>query len=166
MQSDIVLVDDDPFVIRALTRMLSRAGLPVWASTSSARALERIERSPPLVIVADQQMPGITGLELLTRSRLLSPHSRRILITGDATLDVLTQAINQSHIHNFFPKPLQSAALVQSLTEIFDAVRMRQRNAEAVLEPTQERTDTVQGDELLGAALGAANALGLPWDKP
>lgn len=161
MQADIVLVDDDPLVIRALTRLFARAGLPVWASTDSTKALERIERAPPLAIVADHQMPGMTGLELLTRSRLVAPQSRRVLITGNPTLDVLTQAINQSHIHCFFPKPLQSNELVQTLTELFDRARERQLAAELAHKPATEKTDEVKGDELLGAALGAAGALGL-----
>jgi DNA-binding NtrC family response regulator len=161
VQADIVLVDDDPLVIRALTRLLARAGLPVWASTDSTRALERIERAPPLAIVADHQMPGMTGLELLTRSRLVAPHSRRVLITGNPTLDVLTQAINQSHIHCFFPKPLQSNELVETLTQLFDRARERQLAAEQAHKPGTEKNDQVNGDELLGAALGAAGALGL-----
>ncbi len=161
MQADIVLVDDDPLVIRALTRLFARAGLPVWATTDSEKALERIERAPPLAIVADHQMPGITGLELLTRSRVVAPHSRRVLITGNPTLDVLTQAINQSHIHCFFPKPLQSNELVQTLTELFDRARERQLVAELAQKPATEKTDEIKGDELLGAALGAAGALGL-----
>jgi DNA-binding NtrC family response regulator len=161
MQLDIVLVDDDALVIRAMTRLMARAGLPVWASTDSHKALERIERAPPLAIVADHQMPGMTGLELLTRSRLVAPQSRRVLITGNATLDVLTQAINQSHIHCFFPKPLQTNELIETLTQLYDKARERQRAAEEAAKPAAEKTDEVKGDELLGAALGAAGALGL-----
>lgn len=161
MQADIVLVDDDALVIRALTRLFARAGLPVWASTEPAKALERIERAPPLAIVADHHMPGISGLDLLTRSRVVAPHAHRVLITGNATVDVLTDAINKSHIHCFFPKPLQGAELVASLGNIFDAARRRQRAAEVAAAPVTERPRAVQGDELLGAALGAADALGL-----
>jgi DNA-binding NtrC family response regulator len=161
MQSDIVLVDDDPLVIRALTRLFARAGLPVWASTDPVKALERIERAPPIAIVADHQMPGITGLDLLTRSRVVAPHSRRILITGNATIAVLTDAINKSHIHSFFPKPVQGPELVQALVQVFDSVRDRQRAAEVAQTPVTERPKEVEGDELLGAALGAASALGL-----
>lgn len=161
MQADIVLVDDDPLVIRALTRMFGRAGLPVWATTDPVKALERIERAPPVVIVADHQMPGITGLELLTRSRTVAPHSRRVLITGNATVDVLTNAINKSHIHSFFPKPIQGVDLVQALIGIFDAARDRQRAVEVASAAVTERPTGVRGDELLGAALGAASALGL-----
>ena len=161
MQADIVLVDDDPLVIRALTRLFARAGLPVWATTEPGKALERIERAPPLAIVADHHMPGITGLDLLARSRAVAPQSRRVLITGNATIDVLTNAINKSHIHCFFPKPLQGADLVQALSELFDSARKRHRAAEVANAPVAERPSEVRGDELLGAALGAASALGL-----
>ena len=164
MQADIVLVDDDALVIRALTRLLARAGLPVWASTDSEKALERIERAPPLAIVADHQMPGMTGLELLARSRLVAPHSQRILITGNATMDVLTKAINQSHIHRFYPKPLQGSELVQALVVIYDAARAQQK-ALAPRPAGSERPLEVQGDELLGAAVDAAAALGIGLRK-
>jgi DNA-binding NtrC family response regulator len=161
VQFDIVLVDDDALVIRALTRLLARAGLPVWASTDPDKALERIERAAPLAIVADNQMPGMTGLELLRRSRLVAPQSRRVLITGNATLDVLTQAINQSHIHCFFPKPLQTNELVETLTGLYDKALARQRAAVQAQRPGTEKTETIDGDELLGAAVDAAAALGL-----
>jgi len=76
-----------------------------------------------------------------------------VLITGNATLDVLTAAIHQSHIHCFFLKSLQTNELVETLTQLYDKARGRQRAA--------EQTDEIKGDELLGAALGGAGALGL-----
>jgi DNA-binding NtrC family response regulator len=161
MQADIVLVDDDALTIRALTRVLARAGLPVWATTDASKALERLERAPPLAVVADHQMPGMTGLELLARSRMLAPRSRRVLITGSPTLDVLQQAINESQIHCFFPKPLQTHELVNALTEIYDGARDQRRIVGDVRRPATERSDAIRGDELLGAALAAAGSLGL-----
>ncbi|MBM4281812.1 MAG: hypothetical protein FJ137_14005 [Deltaproteobacteria bacterium] len=75
MQLDIVLVDAAALVLRALTRLMARAGLPVRASTDSHKAHERIERAPPLAIVVDHQRLGMTGLELLTRSRVVAPRA-------------------------------------------------------------------------------------------
>ena len=82
----VLFVDDEPRVLTTM-RILFRSHYEVFLAESGAKALELLKTQPVDVIVSDQRMPGMTGIELLRAARELNPNAMRILLTGYADLD-------------------------------------------------------------------------------
>jgi CheY-like chemotaxis protein len=101
----LLLVDDEPNILAALRRLLRRDGYDIVADTDAHAALRRLETEDFDVIVSDQRMPDITGVEFLRRAKTLRPHSMRIVLSGYTDLDSVTSAINEGAIYKFLTKP-------------------------------------------------------------
>ncbi len=109
----ILVVDDDPQVLRAVERELrGRFGgeYRVVAAGSGADALDAIRRltlrgTPIALLVADQRMPGMTGVELLGATLDLLPSAKRVLLTAYADTDVAIRAINEIGLDQYLLKP-------------------------------------------------------------
>ncbi|HET7763435.1 MAG TPA: FAD-dependent oxidoreductase [Phycicoccus sp.] len=109
----ILTVDDDPAVSQAITRDLrSRyAGrYRIIRATSAAEALQSLETLcrrdlPVAMIVSDHRMPEMTGIELLERSRQVTPGAKRVLLTAYADTDVAIKAINDIALDHYLLKP-------------------------------------------------------------
>jgi thioredoxin reductase (NADPH) len=109
----ILAVDDEPPVAAAITRDLRRRyGDRHWVisagSGAEARAVvaELVEKREPIaLVVADQRMPGVTGVELLRDVGQLSPQTRTVLLTAYADTQVAIDAINQVGLDHYLQKP-------------------------------------------------------------
>ncbi len=69
------------------------------------------------IVMSDQRMPQITGIELLTRLKARHPHAIRMLFTGFADLESIIAAINQGHIFQFLKKPWQPEELIGAVRQ-------------------------------------------------
>jgi CheY-like chemotaxis protein len=78
----LLVVDDEEIVLVALRETLMRAGYEVTATNDAAEALEALRTTRFAVIITDQQMPRMTGLEFLAQAKVLRPEATRILITA------------------------------------------------------------------------------------
>lgn len=101
----ILVVDDEKFFLSALQLTLQRAGYEAVACSSPLAALEELNRRQFSVIISDQLMPEMTGLELLGRARQIQPYATRILATAVLNLDTVIAAINKGEIFRFIIKP-------------------------------------------------------------
>jgi thioredoxin reductase (NADPH) len=109
----ILTVDDDPQVSAALTRDLKRhygADYRVLSATSAGQALEllatlALRTDPVALIVSDQKMPRMTGIELLAEARDLAPEAKQLLLTAYADTDVAIIAINEIGLDYYLLKP-------------------------------------------------------------
>jgi thioredoxin reductase (NADPH) len=109
----ILTVDDDPAVSQAITRDLRvrYAGrYRIIRATSGAEALQSLETLcrrdlPVAMIVSDHRMPEMTGIELLERSRQVTPGAKRVLLTAYADTDVAIKAINDIALDHYLLKP-------------------------------------------------------------
>jgi len=109
----VLAVDDDPHVLSAVRRDLSRAyqrRYRVLAASSGAEALELLEslrerHGEPALLLSDQRMPAMTGIEFLGESRRRFPAARRVLLTGYAETAVAIDAINRIRLDYYFVKP-------------------------------------------------------------
>jgi thioredoxin reductase (NADPH) len=109
----ILTVDDDPQVSAALTRDLKRhygADYRVLSATSAGQALEllstlALRTDPVALIVSDQKMPRMTGIELLAEARDLDPEAKQLLLTAYADTDVAITAINEIGLDYYLLKP-------------------------------------------------------------
>jgi response regulator RpfG family c-di-GMP phosphodiesterase len=101
----ILLVDDEPVVLSALKETLERERYQVVACSSPRKALAILEERDFAVIISDQRMPEMLGLDFLVESRRLRPHASRILITAVLSLPTVVDAINKGEIFRFVAKP-------------------------------------------------------------
>ena len=109
-QARLLIVDDDERILTALKSMF-RQRYHVFTTTDGNKALDFITRYQMHVIISDQRMPIMTGVELLRRSREISPHSVRILLTGYSDLAAMVGSINDGEVYRFLSKPWDNQAL-------------------------------------------------------
>ena len=101
----ILVVDDEEAVLKTLQQTLRRCHYDTVTASDPLVALEQLQKQPFSVIISDQLMPEMTGLELLARARRIQPYATRILITAVVNLDTVVDAINQGEIFRFIVKP-------------------------------------------------------------
>jgi adenylate cyclase len=111
----ILVVDDEPDVLDSICDLL-RAEVPntqVFAASGGEAALEILRRERVDAVLSDYRMPGMDGLDFLTRARQIAPDAARILITAYPELNIAVRAINEAAIQNFLTKPVQPSQLVE-----------------------------------------------------
>jgi response regulator RpfG family c-di-GMP phosphodiesterase len=112
----ILLVDDEPEILFSLRGLLRRE-FDLYTAQSGAEALEVLRRQPIHVIMTDQRMPEMTGVELLRRARGESPEAIRMVFTGYADIKSVVDAINQGQIFRYLTKPWDPDELCAVLHE-------------------------------------------------
>lgn len=122
----ILFVDDEPRVLTSM-RMLFRGQYQINLAESGAKALELLEKQPVDVIVSDQRMPGMTGIELLRAARKLNPHAMRILLTGYSDLNAIIGSINEGEIFRFINKPWSNTDLTTTVARAVSAAQVNAR---------------------------------------
>jgi response regulator RpfG family c-di-GMP phosphodiesterase/tRNA A-37 threonylcarbamoyl transferase component Bud32 len=100
----ILFVDDEERIVNAL-RSIFRTSYHVFTATNGAEALEFVRKFQPHVIVSDQRMPQMTGVELLRRVKGLAPNTVRMLLTGYSDLAATVGSINDGEVFRFISKP-------------------------------------------------------------
>jgi putative nucleotidyltransferase with HDIG domain len=104
MTFKIMLVDDDPANLRLLERLF-REDYQVLTASSGAEALRLLEQHDVALLITEQHLPGMTGIELLKQATSLRPHMVRIILTGHADLEALVEAINCGQVYRYVRKP-------------------------------------------------------------
>ncbi|MGZ4999933.1 MAG: response regulator [Methylomonas sp.] len=109
----ILLVDDEPNVLKSLSRLLKQYQL-VTASCGEEALLLAKEQSFHLVI-SDYRMPGINGVDFLIRFKRMQPDAIRMVLTGFADLEGVQHAINDAEVFRFINKPWNNLELVNAV---------------------------------------------------
>jgi response regulator RpfG family c-di-GMP phosphodiesterase len=143
----ILVVDDEAIVLSALKETLERAGFHVVACNSPLKALTILEERDFAVIISDQRMPEMLGLDFLVQSRELRPKASRILITAVLALPTIVDAINRGEIFRFVAKPWLRE-------ELMATVRNAVQRHELITQNEALQNETLS----LNAQLVAANA--------
>jgi len=112
----VLFVDDEERIVRSL-RMLFRGRAEVLATTSGRQAIEWVRQRRVHVVVSDQRMPEVTGVEVLRAVAQHSPATMRILLTGYADLDAVTASVNDGEIFRFVEKPWDAQHLIGVVAE-------------------------------------------------
>jgi diguanylate cyclase (GGDEF)-like protein len=115
----ILLVDDEENIISSLRRLLRRDGYQILTANGGAAALELLARNEVDVIVSDQRMPGMTGVEFLRRVKTIHPETVRMVLSGYTELQSITDAINEGAIYKFLTKPWEDELLRANIEEAF-----------------------------------------------
>ena len=124
MTEKILLVDDDSNVLDGYRRSLSREFL-LETALGGVQALElATEHGPYAVVVSDMRMPGMDGIQLLSKIKALSPDTTRVMLTGNTEVDTAVNAINEGSIFRFLTKPCSREVMAQALTAALDQHRL------------------------------------------
>src|SRR5205085_7001899 len=86
-------------------RGLLRKEFDLHTAQSGYEALQVLQRQPIHVVMADQRMPGMTGVEFLTRVQQEHPEAIRLVFTGYADIKAVIEAINKGHVFRYLAKP-------------------------------------------------------------
>lgn len=123
----VLIVDDEPDICSSLKDLLEAHinGVEIDAVGSGKQALALLAKHRYDLIISDYRMPGMDGLEFLTKCREVAPDSPRILVTAYPALDAAMRAINEAQIQNFLTKPLVPEAFIKAI----NAALVKGRNA-------------------------------------
>lgn len=119
MTHKILIVDDEAANLRLLERLFRRDYQTVTA-TSGSEALELLQMHDVALIISDQRMPGMTGIEFLKRAFELRPHTVRIILTGYTDVNSLVEAINSGVVYKYVTKPWVNEDLQQTVARAIE----------------------------------------------
>ncbi|MGZ3236293.1 MAG: EAL domain-containing protein [Burkholderiaceae bacterium] len=116
----LLLVDDDPIALTALKHLVAQDGYQILTAQSAAEGFVLLARHKVQVIVCDQYMPSMLGIEFLHLVRDLYPDTLRILLSVNANLQDVMHAINNNVLYRFYTKPWKGSTLRQNIREAFE----------------------------------------------
>lgn len=140
IERTLLLVDDDEAIGAALNRLLRKEGYNILCARSGQEGLELLARNEVQVIVSDQRMPGMSGVEFLSRAKELFPKTVRIILSGYADLDSVTDAINRGAIYKFLTKPWDNETLCANVLEAFRHYELVQQRKHLAVEIQEANT--------------------------
>lgn len=124
----VLIVDDDALVLKALGSALKNKDWEVLLAKDGKTALELLRHHSVAVILCDQKLPDITGIDVLKQAIMLQPDTVRMLLTGSSDLNVVMQAINIGQAAQFVLKPWDDSSLRQTIANSVDQYRLLREN--------------------------------------
>ena len=119
MTYKIMIVDDEPVNLRTLTRLL-RETYEVVTAESGAEALTLLQQHNVALMISDQRMPGMTGIELMKNTVAQRPHMVKILLTGYTDVGALIESINCGLVYRYLTKPWNNEDLKQTVARALE----------------------------------------------
>jgi response regulator RpfG family c-di-GMP phosphodiesterase len=117
----VLIVDDEAAILEALRVVLEKEGLTVFTAGSGMEGIDLIRSGHQFsLIISDQRMPEMQGVEFLEQVRLLAPQTQRILLTGYPDRETLIGGINRGGIHRYIGKPWKNEDLSRHVREALE----------------------------------------------
>ncbi|MCC6071989.1 EAL domain-containing protein [Massilia sp. GCM10020059] len=152
-QRTLLLVDDEPNILSALRRLIRSSGYKVLTASSGIEGLEVLAQNEVDVIVSDQRMPGMTGVDFLRNVKQLYPDTVRIVLSGFTELQSVTDAVNEGAIYKFLTKPWDDVQLRGHIEEGFAHKEMADENRRLGLEVRTANHGLAQANRQLESVL-------------
>jgi FixJ family two-component response regulator len=128
-RAKILIVDDEEAILETMT-FTFMDDYEVLTANDAHRALEILDEAGPVaVVVTDQRMPNMTGVEFLSEVWRSHPETVRIILTGFADMDAIIQAINDGHVYAYITKPWEPDYLKQVVKHAVDHYALAVENA-------------------------------------
>lgn len=119
----LLCVDDEQYVLNTLNRLF-RHDYHLLFANSGSEALTILQRHSVHVIISDQRMPGMTGVEMLKQAAQLRPDAMRLLLTGYADLQATIEAVNSGEVFRYITKPWNNDALKKTVEQAGHAAQI------------------------------------------
>lgn len=120
MGATILVVEDEPQIQELLAINLQHAGHRVVRASSAEEALDELGKHKFTLVITDQKMPHITGVELLERIGERYPFLVKVLLSGFTEVPEIQRAVERGGIHNYVVKPVDSEKLRAAVTEAIE----------------------------------------------
>ncbi len=139
---NLLIIDDEPEVIKALTRIFRR-DYNVFSTTDAENAFQIMENENIQVVISDQRMPGITGVEFFSRIKARYPDAIKLILTGYSDIEAVKDAINKGQVFRYVTKPWDPYELENIIKEAFDKSDLIIQNRK-LLENLKEANETLE----------------------
>ena len=113
---NLLFVDDEPAILRSVSMQFRKEG-KVFTAESGTEAIAILRENRIHVLVSDQRMPNMTGVELLQEAKEMAPNTLRILLTGYADLAAIVGSVNEGEVYQYVNKPWDKAHLTKVVRE-------------------------------------------------
>lgn len=128
MERKLLLVDDEENILRSLTRLLRRDGYEIHTAVGGQAGLDYLKDNKVGVIISDQRMPEMSGVEFLSKVKELYPETVRIVLSGYTDLNSVTDAINEGAIYKFLTKPWDDELIRKNIQGAFEFYELSHEN--------------------------------------
>ncbi|PLX50682.1 MAG: hypothetical protein C0613_03375 [Desulfobulbaceae bacterium] len=135
----ILVVDDDPGVRKALSRVLQGESWQVQTAAGGREALAVLQEGSMDIVISDQRMPGMSGLEFLTAVSRRYPDTMRILLTGHGDANLVLQAIADGAIYRFLTKPWDNDELLTVIRHARQAQKKKEGSDIVMISTRREK---------------------------
>jgi signal transduction histidine kinase len=159
----LLVVDDEPDLVHSVQDLLRRE-YRVLGATRAAEGLRIVEREKVHIVMTDQRMPEMSGVEFLKRLRTVAPDTVRLLFTAYTDIKTVTEAINQGNVYRYITKPWENEelqALLRQAAEHYDLIAERKRLLAELQEKNRQleaaNAELRQGNELKKAFIRVAS---------
>lgn len=102
---NLLLVDDEPNILKALSRLFRDQHVNIFTASNAAEALEMFKKQKIQLLISDNLMPGMTGVELINKVKEVSPDTLRIILSGHSDIEAILNAVNHGEAYRFILKP-------------------------------------------------------------
>lgn len=120
MQRNFVFVDDEPMMINAIKRLVANESFDFYGFQSPMEALGQIDTIAPQVIISDQRMQGMSGIQFLEKVRQKQPNTIRMILTGHCMPADAESSLEKGDVFKFMAKPWDNDTLIQEIRNAFD----------------------------------------------
>ena len=131
----ILCVDDEQNILKSLRRLLRREDYTLLTASSGEEGLELLQKSPVSLIISDQRMPAMTGIQFLKEAKRIAPSTIRMILSGYTDVDSITSAVNEGNVYKFILKPWNDGELkltIKRALEQYDLVNENEKLHEKI----------------------------------
>jgi len=114
--ASVLLIDDEPRILNGL-RLLLKPHFNVITTTQPDEVFRVLKNEPVDVLISDQRMPQMEGVEVLRKAREISPGTVRVLLTGYADLSAVVGAVNEGEVYRYLQKPWDNQKLLEQVVD-------------------------------------------------
>ncbi|HCY87728.1 MAG TPA: hypothetical protein DHV36_21515 [Desulfobacteraceae bacterium] len=147
MADKILIVDDDPNILKAIQRLFRKDPFECHLFSSPKTALKKAREIEPAVVVSDQKMPEMEGTLFLKEMKRLLPLTVRVLMSGYTDIDATICAINQGQVFRYIKKPWDIDTFRSEIRHAVEYAKMLRR----LIEMDEEPGEPEQKERLTGA---------------
>lgn len=146
----ILIVDDELNILNSLKRLLRKENYNILTANSGKEGLEALKQHSIALVISDQRMPEMTGIEFLRQVKELYPDTVRVILSGYTEVNTIVSAINEGEVYKFMTKPWNDEEIKISIKRALEQYELFQENRELykkVKEQNEKLVDLVQNLE-------------------
>lgn len=130
----LLLVDDEENLIQAMKRLFRKDGYRILTASNGREGLEILKENTAGVVISDQRMPEMSGVEFFTQVKKLYPETIRIVLSGYTELESVIDAVNRGAVYKFLTKPWDDDLLRENIKEAFNNYELVHENRRLTME--------------------------------